>query len=304
MAEVALKKLADQLNCSVCLDTFTDPKQLQCHRVHCRKCLVKLVDRDQQGQLIVPCPNCRQVTPVPPTGVAGLQPAFHINHLLDILHEHRTATTDTQFCCEHQERQLELYCKTCEKLICLHCTIKEHNGHNYNLVSQVADSHKDKIIASLNPAEEKLDAIHKAFEQVDTRYAEIFDLQNTLEAKICKDFGRLHEVIEVRKVKLISKLYHISQEKFRELASQREQLETTQIQLSSYLDMVKETLRSGSAKDIVRSSTSIDKQVNELAASLETDALEPRAQADIKYLASDTATKVCQKYGQLCLRIS
>ena len=85
MAEEVLKKLfEDQLNCSICLGTHTDPKLLQCFHVYCRQCLVPLVDRDQQGRLGLSCPTCRQVTPIPDRGVAGLQPAFHINHLLEV----------------------------------------------------------------------------------------------------------------------------------------------------------------------------------------------------------------------------
>ena len=84
MAEQALKKLEEQLQCSICLDTYTDPKQLHCNHVYCQKCLVRMVIRDQQGQLTLTCPICRHITPVPTSGVAGLQSAFHINHLLEI----------------------------------------------------------------------------------------------------------------------------------------------------------------------------------------------------------------------------
>ncbi len=79
---IALKKLEEQLTCSVCLDTYTNPKQLQCHHVYCQQCLARLVVRDQQGQLSLTCPTCRQVTPVPADGVAGLQAAFRVNQLL------------------------------------------------------------------------------------------------------------------------------------------------------------------------------------------------------------------------------
>ena len=65
MAEKAFKKLDEQLNCAICLDTYTDPKLLQCTHAYCTKCLIKLVVRDQQGQLILTCSTCRQVTPVP-----------------------------------------------------------------------------------------------------------------------------------------------------------------------------------------------------------------------------------------------
>ncbi len=95
MMAVPLKKLEDQLNCPICLDTYTNPKQLQCNYVYCQQCLVKLVIRDQQPQLSLPCPTCRQVTPVPASGVAGLQVAFHVNQLLEIVEEHKKATVVT-----------------------------------------------------------------------------------------------------------------------------------------------------------------------------------------------------------------
>ncbi len=33
MAEKAIKKLDEQLNCSICFDTYTDPKLLQCFHI-------------------------------------------------------------------------------------------------------------------------------------------------------------------------------------------------------------------------------------------------------------------------------
>ena len=96
MAEKALQKIEEELNCSICLDTYTytDPKLLQCYHVFCRQCLVPLVVRDQQGQLSLTCPTCRQATPIQEArGVAGLQPAFHINRFLEITESFQKAET-------------------------------------------------------------------------------------------------------------------------------------------------------------------------------------------------------------------
>ena len=126
MAEKALKKLEQQLNCSVCLDTYNSPKELQCHHVYCEKCLGKLVDKDQQS---LTCPNCRQVTPVT-SGVVGLQTAFHINHLLEIQssfkkinetalsvdgsgavgHAHSPSPVKAIHCSVHAGKVLDLFC--------------------------------------------------------------------------------------------------------------------------------------------------------------------------------------------------
>ena len=58
----AIKKLDEQLKCAICLDTYTDPKLLQCYHIYCRKCLEKLVIRGQQGGLSL---TCHQTTPDP-----------------------------------------------------------------------------------------------------------------------------------------------------------------------------------------------------------------------------------------------
>ena len=89
MADKALKNLEDHLNCAICLGTYTEPKVLQCHHVYCKKCLMRLVVRGQQGQFILTCPKCRQDTPIPANGVGSLQSAFEVNHFLEIIDEYK-----------------------------------------------------------------------------------------------------------------------------------------------------------------------------------------------------------------------
>ncbi len=108
MAEKQLQiKLEDQLNCSICLDTFTNPKLLQCSDIFCQQCLGRLMIRDQRGQPSLTCPTCRQVTPIPANGAAYLSPAFHISQLLEILNDHRRLKTEkAYFCLEHGKKEL------------------------------------------------------------------------------------------------------------------------------------------------------------------------------------------------------
>ena len=75
MAEETLRKLEEQLQCAVCLEMYTDPKQLQCHHIYCKECLGGLTKTDEQGKVSVTCPNCREVTLITDS---GLQPAFQI----------------------------------------------------------------------------------------------------------------------------------------------------------------------------------------------------------------------------------
>ena len=196
-----------------------------------------------------------------------------------------------------RERELELYCESCEQLICLQCTITEHHGHNYNLVKDVFQKHELEIVASLAPAKEQLATISKASEQVNSRKRQILDQQASLEANIHQDSQQLIDAISAQTQKLVSNLQHITEEKLRCLDTQIEQLEVIKIQLSSYLDMVEETLATGVQGKVVSMKTAITRQVNELTTSLQTDTLEPITPADMEYSTADKAVKVCRNYG-------
>ena len=187
MAEKVLKKVEDHLNCSICLDTYTDPKLLQCFHVYCRQCLVKLVYRDEHQQLVLSCPICRQVSPIPARGVAGLPSAFHINQLLEIVDTHKkeedTASSAeraggasasnvpqgkvTYSCLDHDGKKPELYCETCEKLICSHCALKggRHHTHDHMLIGEAFWKNKQDIETLVEPMEKQLAIISKTLAQ-------------------------------------------------------------------------------------------------------------------------------------------
>ena len=295
MAEEVVKKLEEQLNCLICLGTYTVPKLLQCNHVFCRDCLVGLARRNPQG---LPCPTCRQVTPIPPSGVAGLQPAFQTNQLLEILDKHMKVKQDILYCQQHQnQEQLVLYCETCKELICVQCTIQQHNGHKYNLIGEVFEKHKQEIMSSLNPAEQQQTLASKALEKLDVRCREITDQQAVLQAQIHKSSQQLHEIINLREKELTDKLNYITQEKLSDIASQRENIETTLAQLGSCLDKVKEKLRTGSQGVVLRMKTTLLKQVKDLTTAFEPDTMELYTDADMRFLSSHVAAEACRAHG-------
>ena len=144
VAEI-VKKLADQLECSICLDSFTDPKLLQCFHVFCKDCLEPLVLRDQHG-LLLRCPNCRRSTLLPVNGVSGLQPAFHVHHLFDIrdaLQKVKQGQEGQKTLCEKcNKRYVYGFCRDCGEFICntcieMHQTWKELSTHKVISLEQL-----------------------------------------------------------------------------------------------------------------------------------------------------------------------
>ena len=319
MAEEGLKRVEEQLNCSICLDTYTDPKILQCFHVFCRPCLVSLGVQDQQGQLSLTCPTCRQATPIPARGVAGLQSAFHINNLLEILEyparkpENAPATPEretptdlnlgnkTSHCFVHKDKELELYCETCGELICLKCVTKsgKHYSHDYEELNVAFEKYKKEITSSLEPMEKQVTIIKKALALIEQYRGEISDQRAALEDYIHITFRRLREVLTVRETQLIGQLHKTTQGKLKGLAAKSDQIETTLAQLDSCLHFMRESIKGGNKSDVLMMKTNTVHQVKELTTPFQADTLKPNTEANIVFSALANLTAMCQSYGQV-----
>ncbi|XP_064384452.1 E3 ubiquitin-protein ligase TRIM71-like [Halichondria panicea] len=122
-AQEALSKVEDQLSCLVCLEPYTNPRLLSCFHVYCQHCLEDIVTHNRQGQL--ECPKCRRPTPLPPTGVSGLQAAFNVHHLFDIQETLKKIKEPQKLACEKcsvTNRKATSFCRQCTKFICEKCT--------------------------------------------------------------------------------------------------------------------------------------------------------------------------------------
>ena len=321
MAEEALKKIEEQLKCSICLDTYTDPKLLHCFHVYCRQCLVPLVDRNQQGKLGLACPICRQITPIPDRGVAGLQPAFHINHLLEIQDSVKkfdnpaaalegavgittiaTPSRDVEkHCFEHPAEEVKLYCETCGELVCYKCALIDgkHRSHDYKQLDQAFQEYKEGIISSLEPMEKQVVVMKEAIAELDTCRGVISDQQTVIKYKIFVTFKRFRKVLDVRETELIDELNKITEGRLKDLAAQKDQIEITLARLCSCLQYARESLKTSKKGDLLTMKRNTVHQVKELTTSFPPDTWVPNTSSGIVFSALTDLTAGCRNYGQL-----
>lgn len=117
-------KLQEQIKCPVCLEIFVNPRSLSCQHVFCKECIDQVYDKRKE----IKCPTCRVTTAMPREGSASLPIAFHINSLLDLYESEAIvdgATREGESCevCPVHGRALEVYCSTCEEVVCTLCGI-------------------------------------------------------------------------------------------------------------------------------------------------------------------------------------
>ena len=362
VVEEALRKITAQLECSVCLDTLTDAKLLPCFHSFCEKCLERLVVQDRDGHNLC-CPTCRRTTPLPPTGVSGLQTDFHAEHLFEIretlakmkepqntqcekckkfkatgfcrdcakfvcekcteMHEtweelatHQIVSTDVieveaanlvpptkkvAHCPKHSENILKIYCETCGELICSDCTIRLHQGHNYDLVTDTFQRHKGEIVSSLQPVKQHLATVNEAIQSMDTRKQDIEEQRMTIEADIHKQINHLLQALEQRRTELVGQLDQLTQQKLKGLAAQRDQCELVQTQLSSCLDYVDGSLKTSSEGEILAMKSNVLKQVQQITAEFNPNTLAPEQKANMILAINNVQElhRTCQGFAEV-----
>ena len=129
-----LDNLHDEVSCSVCMCTFTDPKQLPCLHSFCLHCLNGIQRTSGvHGKII--CPECRRQFQIPGSGNPSELPSnFRINSLLDVLAIKECSTANVK-CgnCDKRSSQTS-YCFQCcsfwcEKCILGHDIMRANNEH-------------------------------------------------------------------------------------------------------------------------------------------------------------------------------
>ncbi|XP_040293789.1 LOW QUALITY PROTEIN: E3 ubiquitin/ISG15 ligase TRIM25-like [Bufo bufo] len=94
---MASADLRDELNCSICLDIYTDPVTLRCGHNFCRGCIKDVLDT-QEGSGVYTCPDCREDFLE--------RPALRRNTTLSNIAQH--------FLCTPQQEGPGIFCTFCD----------------------------------------------------------------------------------------------------------------------------------------------------------------------------------------------
>ena len=124
--QTLLHNLNEEVSCSVCMSTFTDPKILPCFHTFCLHCLNEL-QRTSGKHGEITCPECRRKFQVPGSGYPKDLPAnFRMNSLLDVMAIQKCNVSGVK-CgnCEKTSAQ-SFYCFKCCTFWCNDC-IAAHN---------------------------------------------------------------------------------------------------------------------------------------------------------------------------------
>lgn len=334
----AADALEDHLTCCICLETLSDPKVLWCLHVNCKKCLEKLVKKDKATIKCPQCGKLTTIPADGVAGLHCaffVNNLFEIKNSLslkrgDSLGERETrfnsvssvsstATTISEatpsedslkkesslskksLLCPDHTRELDLYCKECHMVICSGCTTdgNSHNGHKFDFVTKVIDSHREKISGLLGSVEEKVQVVDWALSDVDTRCTAVSDLRQSIEGSIHEATDKLCKMVDIRRTALIDQLHRVTEKKLKYLAADRDGCEFVHERLASSAQMLRDCLDLQSEAEILQKEGAVTENVKKMTSGFEPGGLQSSIEANMVFSLSPEFTQMWRNFGEI-----
>jgi len=101
--------------------------------------------------------------------------------------------------CKEHIRKLSLYCKVCEELVCMYCTVEDHAGHEHDTVEVMARKCRNKMEVLTASAEEMLTGLRQAHENIDKVIKKVTKRGEEVDKEIVHYYSKLFQNLEEEK---------------------------------------------------------------------------------------------------------
>ena len=277
-----LLKLEEQLTCPVCLEHYTNPKILLCHHSFCQHCLEGLPLDKKNETYYLSCPTCRHCTELPEEGAGAFPVAFHVNNLKEMysLMKKTGLSNLKEATCSDHGKPLELFCETCDTVICVTCSYRNHKHHKSELIIDSYATHREALEKSLNPVKGKIEGLKKVLSALAEREGEIRERGEGVLEEIHEMVEEMMNVLRESERKLTEQAKRVTGDKLKVLSEQMKSAEMSLSVLEDVEDYVEQSLKTGSPQQVLRSKKQMMERMSEVTAQINVEGLHPKEKAD------------------------
>ena len=276
-------KLEEQLTCPVCLGHYTNPKTLPCLHSFCEQCLEGLRLDNKNEIYYLCCPTCRHRTEVPKEGAGAFPVAFTLNNLKEMYSlTKKTAdlSNPQEATCSDHGKPLELFCETCDTVICVTCQFRNHKHHEYDLISDSYTKHCQKLRKCLSPVDGKKEALKKVLSALAEREGEIRERGEGVLEEIHEMVEEMIGVLRQSERKLTEQAKRVTDDKLKVLSEQMKSAEMSLSVLEDVEDYVEQSLKTGSPQEVLKSKKQMMERMSEVTGGINVEELHPKEKGD------------------------
>ena len=265
MMEPLVENLKKQVTCSICLDTYTDPKIISCFHTFCCKCLEEHA-RQNQRQGKFRCPECQAEINLPEGNRFDRLPtSFHQNSLVGLLEtEDREALLRPPFCSQHKNERLRYFCSTCEACICPVCLAKNHRRHEFDVIEKAAEKDTKFIMLNVQTIKEKANFLQEEIRKFEKTSEDVETIIAIAKQQVSEAAEHVITKTLQQKKQLLESLEMTRRKRIEKINSAKQELESLVKQIHQAAQFAENLVQRSPGWDIIKTRTTLKHKFQEL----------------------------------------
>ena len=222
-----------------------------------------------------------------------------LDEVASTAHQLPRAKQDLKSCTDHN-KPLDLFCESCQQLICDDCIVKKHKDHNYDLVTDTYRQRKDAIDQScLQPLKEEYDRLVAAQKILTSNRNEIPRNAQATNDEIWQAINQIKNRLDETGKTLTQKVDSVAQYKVGVFDQQLKEVDTALGQVAECRDHVDQCVNVGSPQQLLLTTPQIMSHTQSVIDSVKDKTFQPLEQPDIQLVKSDTIPQIHESIGEV-----
>ena len=184
--------------------------------------------------------------------------------------------------CKIHGKDLDLYCSTCNMLICWDCTLKDypHKTHDFDFIDDVVDEEREKIKQATSLLKRLLERVLNGIKRMEDVEKEIDIESEANRKKIQAVYGKVYTLLKQQEEMTLEKVNTIKMSLKKTLAMQKETAKLIESQLVSCKEFSNDAISTNSTRRLLAYKNSIIDRVEDLTKQVEHASIDPECRVD------------------------
>ena len=198
--------------------------------------------------------------------------------------------------CREHDIELLFYCETCDQLVCMYCTVKDHNGHNHDTVKKMVDKHRQELKKITAPVEEIIRGLSDTHDNIVKVGKKIRQQGNEVNKKIDQHYDGVIQKLMKQKEQLKQQVLDTVSQKGKAVMTQLEEVECVQAEVASMKEL-NDAVEKSSDQEVLSVKKQVIDRMQQITDKYKKVNIPPVQQATMEFVPTKEALP---QFGLLC----
>ena len=198
--------------------------------------------------------------------------------------------------CREHDIELLFYCETCDQLVCMYCTVKDHNGHNHDTVKKMVDKHRQELKKVTAPAQQMIKGLSDTHDHIEKMRKKIRQQGDEVNEEIDQHYDRAIQKLMEQKAQLKQQVCNIVSQKEKAVTTRLEEVEYAQAEVLSMMEL-NDAVEKSSDQEVLSVKKQVIDRMQQIADKYKKVNIPPVQQATMEFVPTK---EVLPQFGLLC----